>query len=299
LPLFHILAAPWRALSDTQKGITCMVLVTLCFASMDATAKELTRTYDPFFVVWARYTVHAVGAVLILAPFLGRLLKTEQLKLQILRSGLLFTATIFFFSGFAVMPLADVIAVAQIAPLIITALAALVLGEKVGPYRWAGVIAGFLGALVIVRPGGEGLGWAALLPIAGSFAFAAYSIATRFLGGRDSPWTTFLYTATVGALVASLAVPFVWQTPRLEDLPLFLLLGAFGAAGQAMVVAAFQYASASLLAPFLYLNLIWAACFGLFLFGEVPDVWTVAGAGIIVAAGLFVRYREQVRARRS
>lgn len=274
-----------------------MVLVTVCFASMDATAKELTQRYDPFFVVWARYTTHAVGALIILAPFLGRLFRTEQFGMQALRSGLLFTATIFFFSGFAVMPLADVIAVAQVAPLMITAMAALILAERVGPYRWAGVIVGFLGALIIVRPGGDGFGWAALLPIGGSLAFAAYSIATRFLGGRDSPWTTFLYTATVGSLVASLAVPFVWVTPDWSDVPLFLMLGAFGAAGQALIVAAFQYASASVLAPFLYVNLIWAALFGLFLFGETPDIWTVAGASLIIAAGLFVRHRESVRAR--
>ncbi len=282
-----------------QKGVACILAVTVFFGCMDALAKALATKYDPFFVVWARYASQAVAALLIFAPRLREIVRTERLGLQIFRSGLLFAATIMFFAGFAIMPLAEVIAVAQVAPLAITAMAALVLSEKVGPYRWAAVVIGFLGALVILRPGGEGFGWAALLPLGGALSFAAYGVATRFLGSEDSVWTTFFYTGTVGAVAASLAAPFVWTVPAAADLPLLVLVGLFGAGGQAMLILAMSFAPASLLAPFLYVNLVWATLFGFIFFDETPDLYTVLGAAIIVGAGLFVRWRERRAGRRS
>ena len=289
--------AAWNALPMLHRGILCMLATTVFFASMDATVKGLSARYDPFFVVWARYASHALGAVLVVAIFAPRLLRTSQPGMQLVRSGMLFVATLFFFSSVALLPLADAIAVAQVAPLMIIGLAALILSEKVGIWRWSGVLVGFVGALVIIRPGTDAFYWEALLPLAGSFFFACYSIATRFLGDRESPWTTFTYTAAVGALLASLALPFVWQTPAVADVPLLILVGVLGAAGQGFLVAAFAYAGAATLAPFLYFNLIWAALYGWFLFGDAPDAWTVSGAVIIVGAGLFVHIRTQRRAR--
>ena len=292
----------WREYPDLPKGVAFMVATTLLFASMDSIAKELTARYEPFFVVWARYMVQAVGVFILFAPSLARRLRTAHLGLQVVRSALLFGATIFFFIAFATLPLAQAQALAQTAPLLVVALAALVLREMVGPYRWAGVGAGFLGALVIVNPfnglGSDGgPGWAIFTPLAGALLFAGYSIATRFLRGADSPWTTFLYTGLVGAAAASLVVPYFWETPALADLPLFLALGGLGALGQLSLIFAFAHAPASVLAPLLYLTLLWATGFGFVFFGEVPGFETLLGGAMIVVAGLYVHHREQVRAR--
>ncbi|MEM1382560.1 MAG: DMT family transporter [Pseudomonadota bacterium] len=285
--------------SAAQAGILAILAVTVLFVMMDTTAKWLSQSHHPFFVVWARYAGQAVGTLIFFAPRLRQVARTKRLGLQIFRSALLFGATLMFFSGFALMPMTEVAAISQIAPLFIMALAALVLGEKVGLYRWAAVLVGFVGAMVIVQPGTDAFQWAALLPVAGSLLFAGFSIATRYLGGADSTWTTFFYTGMVGAAVASLAVPFFWTMPSMANLPFLLLIGAFGAAGQAMLIVAMQLAPASLVAPFLYVQLIWAAAAGFVVFGEVPSVNTVIGAVMVVAAGLVVHWREQVLARRT
>ncbi|MEM9147008.1 MAG: DMT family transporter, partial [Pseudomonadota bacterium] len=171
------------------------------------------------------------------------------------------------------------------------ALAALVLGEPVSRLRWAAAGIGFCGALIIAQPGSAALGWAAVFPLGGALAFAAFNITTRYLGTNDPPLTTFFYTGMVGALVASLAVPFVWTTPALADLLLLGLMALLGAAGQGMLIVALRFAAASTLAPFLYVQLIWAAALGLLVFGDWPALTTVLGAAVIVAAGLVAQSR--------
>lgn len=278
-----------------QKGIVCIVGTTLCFSLMDTMAKIMGQRYDPFFVVWTRYVSQAVLTLIIFAPTLHIYGRTQKPTLQVIRSILLFGATCCFFSGFAVMTMVDVIAVAQVAPLMITALAAFILAEKVGPFRWLGVLFGLLGALVILRPGFSGLGLSVLLPLGGAFFFACYSVATRFLGDADHVWTTFIYTGLAGALGASIAVPFFWSTPAVSDIPALALMGVIGGAGQLLLIFGFGYAAASLLAPFLYSSMVWAAVLGFFVFHEVPDLWTIIGALMIVSAGLYVRHRELKR----
>ena len=285
----------WQKLPATQKGILCIIGTTLCFASMDTMAKVMGQRYDPFFVVWTRYFSQALFTLMIFAPTLHIYGKANKLSLQIIRSILLFGATCCFFSGFAVMAMVDVIAVAQVVPLIITGLAAFVLAEKVGPYRWLGVVFGLVGALIILRPGFSGLGWSVLLPLGGAFFFATYSVATRFLGNADHVWTTFIYTGVAGAIGATVVVPFFWTIPAISDLPILLIMGALGGLGQLLLIFAFSYAAASLLAPFLYISMVWAALIGFFLFNEVPDFWTITGALMIVLAGLYVRHRELKR----
>lgn len=286
-------------MSDFYKGVALVLAATFFFNAMDICAKAMTAHYEPFFVVWFRYASQALLALAVFAPALPRLLRTRRLGMQILRSSLLFAATILFFYGFSVMPLADVIAVAQVTPLAITGFAALLLREEVGPIRWAGVAAGFIGALVILRPGFSDVGWAALFPFAGALCFAAYGVATRFLGEDENPWTTFLYTGSVGAVAASLAAPLVWQTPQAEHLPVLLTAGVFGGLGQGALIFAFSYAPASALAPFFYVGLIWATASGYLFFDHLPDLATVIGAAMIVGAGLLVQWREAQIARRS
>jgi drug/metabolite transporter (DMT)-like permease len=292
----RVLAARAAALPAETRGALLLIAATLCFATMDAVGKSLMEAYHPFQVVWARYAAQAALVAALVAPRIATVARTRYLRLQILRSALLFGATLTGFWAFSIMPLADATAVFETAPLWITALAALVLGEKVGPRRWAGVAAGFLGAMLIVRPGAAAFQPAALLPLVAALCFASYSIATRFLGRDESPWTTFLYTAAIGAGVASLFVPLVWTTPGAFDAARMVAMGAIGGAGQFFVILAFTAARASAIAPFTYVGLIWAIAYGWFGWGHAPDAWTAAGAAVIVGSGLYVWSRERARA---
>lgn len=285
---------PSSGLSPMQTGIILVVTATMLLVAMDSIAKLLTQRYEPLYVVWARYTGQAVATLIAFAPSLRARMRTARPRLQVMRSGLLFAATMLFFYGFQTLPLAVVAAVGQTAPLFITALAAMLLGEKVGVHRWASVAFGFAGALVILRPG-FGAGWEVMLPLGGALAFAAYSIATKFLSGHDSAWTTFLYTGLVGAVGASLFAPFVWETPDLADAPLLAFMGVIGGLGQLLLIIAFSHAPASALAPFLYAGLVWSMLVGWLAFGEAIDATTLIGSGMIVCAGLYVRYRERRR----
>lgn len=289
------LAAWARGLPDETKGILCVIFFTLMFNCMDVFAKELTARYDSLLIVWARYASQMFWIIIAFGPRLPRYLKTRHPGLQILRSGFLFSATCMFFTGLSFLPLAESAATMQTAPLIITLLAALVLREQVGPRRWLGVAAGLLGALIIIRPGAEVFSLASLLPLGAAFCYAAYSVSTRLLNADESTYTTFIYTAAIGAIVASLIVPFYWTTPTLEDALIMLFFGIFGGLGHLALITGLQYASASALAPFNYSSLIWATALGFLAFGELPDQWTIIGALVIVSAGLYVWRRERIR----
>jgi len=291
------MTARFAAIPAEARGAALLVLATALFASMDAIGKGLMQRHDPFQVVWARYAAQAVIVAIIVSPRLGRVIRTARPGLQVIRSALLFMATLCGFFAFSVMPLADATAIFQTAPLAITALAALILREPVGPRRWAGVMVGFLGALIIVRPGADVFQPAALLPMLGALFFAGYSIATRFLGRDESYWTTFLYTAALGALIASAFVPLVWVTPTWADAALMLAMGAIGSAGQFLLIVAFNTAPASAIAPFTYAGLIFATLWGYLFFGDAPDGWTATGAAVIVGSGVYVWRRERMRKR--
>ncbi len=196
------------SLTPETRGILAMLFAFLSFAVMDTIAKHLMGTLHPVQVVWARYASQTVFIVILLAPQLCKLVRTASPGLQLLRSGLLFAATLLFFSALRLMEFAEAVALLQTAPLIITALAAMVLGEAVGVRRWSGVCIGLIGALIIVRPGLGVFQPAALLPLGAAVCMASYQVATRMLSNADSIWTTLLYTAGVGTLIASAAVPF-------------------------------------------------------------------------------------------
>jgi drug/metabolite transporter (DMT)-like permease len=289
------LGARAGALSAEAKGALLYLLAVFFLASMDAMSKELTTRYDTFQVIWARYLGQTVLVFLLAAPRLRTVLRTRFPKLQAARSALMFGATICGFSAFAVMPLADATAIFETAPLIVTALAALILREQVGPRRWTAVVVGFVGALVIVRPGASAFAPEALLPLGAASCYAGYAIATRYVGQDESPWTAFIYSALFGSIVASLFVPLVWTTPSAQDAGVMALLGLLGAAGHFCVILAFRATAASVLAPLSYFGLLFATVYGFAWFGDLPDLWTVSGALIIVGSGLYVWRRERVR----
>ena len=288
-----VLGARAGGLSAEAKGALLYLLAVFFLATMDALSKELSLRYDTLQVIWARYVGQTVLVFALAAPRLRSVLRTRFPGLQAARSALMFGATICGFSAFAVMPLAEATAVFEVAPLLVTALAALVLHERVGPRRWIAVAVGFLGALVIIRPGAGAFGPEALLPFGAASCYACYAIVTRHVGQGEGPWTALIYSALFGSVVATIIVPFVWSAPTPSDAALMGLIGAVGAMGHFCVILAFRATAASILAPFSYFGLIFATLYGLAWFGDAPDPWTVAGAAIIVGSGLYVWRRER------
>ncbi|MDH3665871.1 MAG: DMT family transporter [Paracoccaceae bacterium] len=289
--------APGAGLAPETRGMLGIIFAFLLFAGVDTIARHLTGSFHPVQVVWARYASQMVLVIAIMAPRLPRLVRTANPGLQLLRSGLLFAATLCFFNALSLMKLAEASALLQTAPLLITALAPFLLGESVGIRRWTGVVVGLFGALIIIQPGAGVFQWAALLPLGAASFLALYQIATRMLSGADSIWTTVFYTAGVGALIASVAVPWFWTTPTFAEAVLMLGMGLLAGIGHLALVYAMGQASASALAPFNYSQLVWAALLGLLFLGEWPKTTTIAGAAVIVSAGLYVWHRERVRAR--
>ncbi len=286
---------PTAASAASRRGILWMLLTTVLFVTMDAVAKHLAQSYPVPQVVWARYVFH----VLLLALFLGRRLpramQTGRLGLQLLRSVFLLGATGLFFSALSFIPLADASAIMFVAPIVVTALSLPLLGERVGPRRWASIVIGFAGALVIIRPGGEAMHWAAFLALGAAGCYALYQVTTRMLARSDAALTTLAYSALIGAVAASTAVPFFWHTPDLAGWLAMVAMGLIGGVGHFALIKAFEATPAATVTPFGYAALIWATLYGFFVFGDLPDLWTVLGALIIAGSGLYIFHREQVR----
>ncbi len=288
----------WGDLTPFARGATLMLGAIFAFSIMDAVAKFLTGSYHPVQVVWARYTFQLAFVFLIAAPRLRTLLRTKYPRLQLVRSAFLFGATVCFFLSLPHLKLVTVIAIFEVAPLVICLFAFFFLGEPVGWRRWAGVTCGLVGALIIIRPAGDFFTPAALLPLMSATFFAAYAVSTRFLGQAENPWTSFLYTALIGTIGANLCLPFFWTTPELTDVIFMAILGAGGGIGHLMLIRALVQADASALSLFNYCGLIYGAILGYVVFSEVPDLFTVVGSVFIVSAGIFVWYREnQIAAR--
>src|SRR3546814_3050506 len=180
-------------------------------------------------------------------------------------------------------------------PILVTALAVPLLGERVGPRRWAGVAIGFLGAMIVIRPGTAAMQLAALLPLLAALFNAFYQLSTRMLSGTDGPMTTLLYSAAVGMVAMTAVQPFVWTAPDPEGWFLMMALGVLGGVSNFALIKAFQTAAASTLAPFNYTSILWATLSGFLVLGELPDHWPLWGAALIIGSGLYIFYRERVR----
>lgn len=263
------------------------------FVSMDTCAKYLGQTYSTVQIVWARYFFHLILLAFVLGRRLPSLVVSGRIGLQLIRSLLLLLTTGLYFTSLQFVPLAEASAIFMVAPVIVTALSVPILGEPVGPRRWAGVFIGFVAAVVIIRPGGEAMQAAALLPLVAACFYAFYQISTRFLSDQDPILTTLIYSAAIGALAMSALVPFYWRTPTLEHWPLFILLGLFGGIGHFALIKALTLSPAAVVAPFTYTNIIWATLFGFILFDQLPDIITVIGAAVVAASGLYIFHREQ------
>ncbi len=289
------MSAPLTASQRPLRGILLIVLAVSTFAVMDTTAKYLSRTYPVPAIVWARYFAQALFMLLVLGPRLKLdLLRTHRPRLQLARGVTLALATLLFFSALSLMPIAEASAITFVSPLLLTALSVVLLRERVPPVAWVAVAAGFVGVLIIIRPGGAVFSPAALLPLATACCFAGYQIMTRQLAGVDSSFTTLFYSAIVGTALMSLVVPFFWHPPENVGHALLLaMLGILGALGHFVLIRAFHHAPASVIAPFVYSQLVAVLVLGYVVFGEFPDGWSLTGMAIIVASGVFIALRAR------
>lgn len=281
------------------RGVSFMIGATLLFVWMNAGVKLLSPHLPTVELIWARSLGHLLFIVAIFAPGHGgwRLFATRKPAVQLARSLLLIASTSFFFAALGFVPLADATAVSFTAPIGVAALAGPVLGERVGLRHWIAIGAGFAGALVIVRPGGEGANPYALLVLGSAGCYAGYQILTRHVAPFDTPETSVAYSALVGTLVLSSVVPFFWKAPdRLSHWLILSVLGVLGGLGHYCVARAFLWGPASLISPFHYIQLVWAVAVGYLVFGDAPSPWMWVGAAIIVASGFYIAWLETRRA---
>jgi len=275
-------------------GIACVALGVSLVPLMDGVAKYLSGDFHVFQVAWGRFAFHIAW----LLPFVLWQLRPRDIfarhpGLQLLRGAFLLGATLCYFSAIAWMPIADALALLFISPMICTALSPLVLGEHVGHWRWAAVVTGFIGALVVIRPGMGVFQPAALLALGAGAFHGGYLLATRRLAGQTNPLVTLLFTAMVGLAVLSIAMPVVWRPPAATDWLLMALMGLFAASGHFLIIRGFNQAPASIVAPIGYFEIVVATIVGYLGFGDFPDSWTWAGITIIVASGIVITLRER------
>jgi drug/metabolite transporter (DMT)-like permease len=282
---------------NPRLGIPLMIVAILLFTLMDAAAKGLIARYPATMVVWARFAVMALAIALILGPRLPALARTRHPLAHLVRAVCQLGATGLFFASLAHIGLAEATALTDINPVLITLGAALFLGERLGPRRLFGVFAALAGALIVIRPGAEVFSPAALLPLGAAVCYTANALITRRLGQVEPVWTPMILAAAFCTLVMTATLPFAWVTPALSDVPQFVLVGLLGTGAQLCLIRAFTLAEAGLIAPFAYVGIVFASLWGILFFGQWPDAWTVAGAIVIVAAGLYVWYRETVAQR--
>jgi drug/metabolite transporter (DMT)-like permease len=280
------------------KGMLMMVIAVLLFATMDALVKTAAETYPTGQIIFFRNFV----AFLPLSIFVARagglgVLRTRHLGGHLIRAGVGLAAMVCFFLSYKLLPLGEAVAIGMAGPLFITALSVPFLGELVGLRRWSAVILGFVGVLVMTRPGSGIFDPAALIPLAGAFFLGLAMVMVRKLSRTENSATIVFYFTITATLVSGMSLPWQWVTPDLAGIAVLVAIGLIGGFAQFTMTQAFRLAPAALVAPFEYLALVFAVGYGYWLWDEVPDLWLLIGAGIVVAAGIYILHRETVRAR--
>lgn len=277
-------------------GIVTVLVAWLMLACMDAGSKLLAEDYPIVQILWVRFVLLAAFAFWFARRTVGLAgLQTRHLALQVARAALLTVEIGLFIWAITVLPLASAHAIFAITPLLITALAVPLLGEKVGPRRWAAVAVAFVGVLVILRPDRGVVHPMSLVILVCAVMFALYQILTRLVSRDDPPPVTLFYTAALGAAGLTLIGPFFWVWPDARGWALFLLVAFLGGAAHYLLIKALQLAPASVLQPFGYTIMLWATLVGFVVFGNLPDVWTVAGGLVVAASGVYAFSRERRR----
>ncbi|HSS70143.1 MAG TPA: DMT family transporter [Casimicrobiaceae bacterium] len=278
-----------------HRAILLFLLAGLCLSSLDATAKYLVRDHDLFLVVWARYA----GQMLVVTPFAWQrggpgFWRTQRLGMQLLRSAFLLVATFCFFGGLRYLPLAEASAIIFLTPVLVVVLSGPLLGERPDRTRWIAVITGFVGIMILVRPGSAIFHPAALLLVVAAVCNALFFVITRKLVDENA-YATLFYSALVGTVGLSLALP--WEvgdsTAGWREALMLVLLGLLAGLGHWFVIGAYRLAPASLLTPLAYLQIIWATSYGYLIFGQLPDRWSALGMAIVVGSGLWLALQER------
>lgn len=291
----------FSAIPPAVAGVLIFTVGLSCIALADAMAKVLGQSMHSVQVVWLYLAFVFVNLSLYLAVTrtnVRQLAKAKRPGLQVLRGLCILGSLTLIFGALQFLPLAEATVINFTGPLFMVALAGPVLGEKVGWRRWAAVVVGLVGAIIVVRPGSDVFQWAALMPIGSALFFALFQLITRKLAGHDSALTTLLYTQVVAGLGALLAAPFFWSPLEFADIAFAFVAGSVGLLAHLCMFNAFRLADASLLAPINYTRIVASVLLGYFMFGDLPDTYTIIGGAVIVGSGLFVIYRE-TRARKA
>jgi len=275
------------------KGIGLLLIAVSVIPVMDALAKELGGRYPVLQVTWGRYFFNLVLILPIVFWRYGpRAFAVPQRGLQIVRGTLLLTATYLFFFTLTYLPLADTLALIFLYPLVVTLLSPWLLGEEVGWRRMAAVVMGFIGALIIIRPGTTMFQPVSLLGLGISLCLGLYMVMTRRLAGSAPSLVTLAYGALFGAVACSIAVPTVWTPPSALDWVAMVAMGGIAALGHLLIIRAYEAAPATVLAPLGYAEMVSAVIVGYLWFGDFPDALTWLGIAVIVASGVYVSWRE-------
>lgn len=278
-------------------GIGLVILATACFATLDTTTRYVSASVPLLMALWVRYAFQAVVTTAVVLPLRGRsVLRTAHPRFQLLRGVLLLTTSLLAFFSLKYMPVGEFTALVMIVPLVMTLLAATTMGEKVSPLRWSLVVGGFVGTLVIIRPGHDAFDWATLLPLGLVVSNTWFQLLTSRLAKTEDPVTMHFYTGWVGMLIASALLPWVWTS--LPDGALWgwmMVMGLMGTVGHFLLILAYQRVPSATLTPYFYVQIGFAMLGGWIAFSHVPDNWSMAGMGLIAlcgAAGAWLAVRE-------
>ena len=278
-----------------MKAIIFNLLAWVMLPIMDGFAKYLSADLPVLQITWARYFFTVAFTFPIMFFFYRNQLKwSDKPKLQFIRGLILLTANICFFYSISIISLAKALTLAFVAPLIVTAFSPIFLGEKVGVKRWSAVIIGFVGSLVVIRPGFVEINLASLAALGTGVMYGFYLIITRKLSTSDNPLLTLLLTGVVGAIIISTVMPFVWIAPNLNQWSMMAAIGIFACIGHLFLILSLKYADASKLAPFSYFEIITNIIIGYYFFSDFPDNWTFLGLFIIVISGVYISRRENL-----
>jgi drug/metabolite transporter (DMT)-like permease len=271
------------------RGVFLIMLAVFLFSSMDTLVKHMLKreAYPIPPLIWARYAVHLAFMVALLAPRMGLdLVRTAHPGVQVLRGLLLAGSSGCFHLSLTYLPLAEAAAISFVGPVLVTALSGPLLRERVGRRQWFAVVLGFVGVLIIVRPGGGVFTVHAIYPLLTALLFALYQVLTRKLAGRESPYTTLFFTALVGTAATSLPLPLTWQTPHWHQLGFIIGIGLLGGFGHFCLIRAVEHASPAALAPFIYTQLVWSTLLAYIAFAEFPTPGSLLGMLVIASAGM-------------
>ena len=279
-----------------MKAVLLNISAWMLLPFMDGIAKHLTTEIHFIQVVWGRYLFMALISLFITYFFFKKNLKwPNNIPIQLSRSLFLFLSTILFFYAISVISLAEALTLGFFSPMIVTLLSAFLLKEKVGIRRWSAVIIGFIGVLFVVRPGFNEINLATLTALACGICYAFYIISTRKLSNQDNPFLTLIFTGFTGSIIISLIVPFYWTWISVTQIILLISLAAIGTLAHFLLILSLSFAEASKLAPLAYSEIIMSVIIGYYFFGDFPDQWMWLGLIIIIASGVYISLRENVK----